>query len=345
MIEMVANPHMHNLVSWAADHPEGVVLSGDLTGSTEISLFRERFPDRFFSMGMAEQNMISFAGGLAREGFVPLIHTFSVFMYRRALDQIEMSLAYPNLRARLFGFLPGITTPGGASHQAINDIGVLRSVPNMTVMEMGDATNVESVLHISDGVDGPMYVRMLRKAVPRLFPASEPTVLDRARRLASGTDVTLLTSGICTAESLAAVKFLQKQGVGVDHFHISTLKPFHDNAIVESAARSRYGVVTFENHNIYGGLATATSELLVRSGVATRLVPVGLEDTYIHGASQAYLMEEYGLNGAVLVQHIGGLIGESFAVSEKELRREQDVSTESVDRGTGDIDRDRQEGM
>jgi transketolase len=339
MVEMVANPHMHNLVSWAEHHPEGVVLSGDLTGSTEISLFRDRFPDRFFSMGMAEQNMISFAGGLAREGYVPLVHTFAVFMYRRALDQIEMSVAYPNQRVRLFGFLPGVTTPGGASHQAINDIGVLRSVPNMTVMEMGDATDVESVLAIADGIEGPLYVRMLRKGVPRLFPVTEPTVLGRARPIAAGTDVTLLTSGICTAESMAAVEYLQSRGVGVDHFHISTLKPFGDEALVESAARSRYGVVTFENHSIYGGLATAAAELLARHGVAARLVPLGIEDTYIHGASQPYLMNEYGLTGAALVRRIGAVLGENFDFS---------GGPESPDGGgdgTTDFDRDRQEGM
>ncbi len=339
MIEMVANPHMHNLVSWAENHPEGVVLSGDLTGSTEISLFRDRFPERFFSMGMAEQNMISFAGGLAREGYVPLVHTFAVFMYRRALDQIEMSVAYPNQRVRLFGFLPGVTTPGGASHQAINDIGVLRSVPNMTVMEMGDATDVESVLGISDDVDGPLYVRMLRKAVPRLFPVTEPTVLGEARHITSGKDITLLSSGICTAESMAAVEYLQTQGVGVDHFHISTLKPFGDEAVVESAGRSRYGVVTFENHSTFGGLGTATAELLARHGVAARLVPMGIEDTYIHGASQAYLMEEYGLNAATLIRRIGGIMGVKFDFSGGY------DSTGGKGSDTTDFDRDRQEGL
>ena len=121
-MEMLSRVHARKLVAWAKDKPEVIVLSADLTSSTEIDLFRDAYPDRFFSMGMAEQNMMSFAGGLAREGFIPFVHTFAVFIYRRAYDQICDSIAYPNLRVRLFGFLPGATTPGGATHQAIEDI-------------------------------------------------------------------------------------------------------------------------------------------------------------------------------------------------------------------------------
>ncbi|MCX7679753.1 MAG: transketolase, partial [Spirochaetes bacterium] len=132
--------HAKNLIQWAQHHPNAVVLSADLTSSTEIDLFREMYPDRFLSMGIAEQNMLSFAGGLAREGFIPLVHTFAVFIYRRAFDQIAMSVAYPNLPVKMFGFLPGITTPGGATHQAIEDLAAMRALPNMTVLETGDAT-------------------------------------------------------------------------------------------------------------------------------------------------------------------------------------------------------------
>jgi transketolase len=133
-MEIVSKVHARNLARWAKDKPEVVVLSADLTGSTEIDLFKETYPDRFFSMGIAEQNMVSFAGGLAREGYIPFIHTFAVFIYRRAYDQVAMSVAYPNLPVRLIGFLPGITTPGGATHQAIEDIAVLRALPNMTIL-------------------------------------------------------------------------------------------------------------------------------------------------------------------------------------------------------------------
>jgi len=310
---------MHNLVEWTKNKPEVVVFSGDLTGSTEIKLFRDTYPDRFFSLGMAEQNMMSFAGGMARQGYTPFVHTFAVFMYRRALDQIEMSIAYPNLRVRMFGFLPGITTPGGVSHQAINDIGVLRSVPNMRILEMGDATDVESMLDVAHAIDGPVYVRMIRKEIPRLFPKSEPMEFRKVRRIAKGKDLTLLSTGICTEEAMRATKTLQEHGLSIDHLHATTLKPFDDQQVVESAANSKYGVITMENHNVLGGLATATAELLTAHGVGARVSPIGLQDTYAHGASQQYLMKEYGLDAMSLVRRVEEVVGDSFDVTEQEL--------------------------
>ena len=183
MIELVPRPHARNLVRWAKDRPQVVVLSADLTSSCEADDFREAYPERFFSMGMAEQNMMGFAAGLAREGFSPHVHTFAVFICRRPFDQVAMSIAYPNLPVRLVGFLPGITTPGGVTHQAVDDVALMRSLPNMTVVSCGDATDVESFLDVAAAVDGPVYVRMLRGQVPRLFDPAEPMALGRARVL------------------------------------------------------------------------------------------------------------------------------------------------------------------
>ena len=163
MTDLHSRVHAQNLVRFGREHPDVVVLSADLTSSTEAEDFKNACPDRFYSMGMAEQNMMSVAGGLAREGLVPLVHDFAVFMYRRALDQIEMSIAYPNLPVKMLGFLPGLTTPGGVSHQAINDLAVMTALPNVAVLECADATDVESVLAIAYAIDGPVYVRMLRE--------------------------------------------------------------------------------------------------------------------------------------------------------------------------------------
>jgi len=311
--------HENNLVRFAADKPEVIVFSGDLTGSTELKRFKATYPDRFFSLGMAEQNMMSWAGGMAREGFLPHVHTFAVFMYRRALDQIEMSIAYPNLRVRMFGFLPGITTPGGVSHQAIDDIAVLRGIPNLTIFETGDATDVESVLDLAHAVDGPVYVRMIRKEVPRLFPADRPTDFNTVRVVSEGTDVTLVTAGITTEEAIRATAFLRSKGVSVEHLHASTIKPFSDEQVVASAAKSRYGVLTAENHTIIGGLGTCVAELLAEHGVGSRLVRLGLNDSYAHGASREYLMREYGLDALSIVHRVEGMIGESFGASEADL--------------------------
>ncbi len=318
-IETVVRPHVENFITWAKNKPEVVVLSADLTNSSEVGRWRDTYPDRFFSVGMAEQNMLSFAGGLAREGYTPFIHTFAVFTYRRAYDQLAMSIAYPNLRVRLIGFLPGITTPGGVSHQAIEDIAIMRATPNMTVLETGDATEVESVLDVAQAVDGPVYVRMLRGVMPRLFPRTEPMQLDRVRVLSEGTDVTLLSAGIETEEAMRAVQALAVRGVGVQHLHVSTHKPFGDPEILSSIARTRRGVVTAENHTAVGGLGSAVAELIAEAGLGKRLVRVGLQDTYAHGASRAYLAREYGLDARGIVRGVERLLGYETEISPDEL--------------------------
>ncbi|MEJ5230361.1 MAG: transketolase C-terminal domain-containing protein [Pseudothermotoga sp.] len=316
-MKLEARVHERNLVKWAADKPEVVVFSADLTNSTEIGLFKETYPDRFYSFGMTEQNMMSAAGGMAREGFTPFVHTFAVFMYRRALDQIEMSIAYPNLRVRIFGFLPGITTPGGASHQAINDIGILRTVPNMTILETGDATEVESVLDVAQSIDGPVYVRQLRGQIPRLF--KEPMKLGKSRVLSRGNDLVLLTSGIMTEEALRVTPVLKKRGVSIEHLHISTHKPFNDENIINAIEKAKYGVVTMENHTIVGGLGSSVSELMSEQGLGKRLVRIGLRDTYAHGGSKEYLMKYYEIDAMSLVKSIENLIGQKLKITEQDL--------------------------
>ncbi len=316
---MVLRPHARNLVAWAKDKPAVVVLSADLTGSCEVDDFKEAYPDRFFSMGMAEQNMIGFAAGLAREGFEPFVHTFAVFLTRRVYDQVAMQVAYPCLRVRLIGFLPGITTPGGVTHQAIDDVALMRVLPNMTVLECGDATDVETVLDVAHSVPGPVYVRMLRGEVPRLFPKTDPLRLGQARVLSRGEDVAVLSSGICTEEALRATAALRRRGVSVEHLHVSTLKPFRDPAVLEAVARARYGVVTMENHSVIGGLGSAVAELMAEAGVGRRLLRLGLQDTFAHGASRAYLMREYGLDGMALVRAVERLLGTSLGLTETDL--------------------------
>lgn len=319
MVELVKRPHVENFIRWAADKPRVVVLSADLTNSCEVGKWRDTYPDRFFSMGMAEQNMMGFAAGLAREGFFPFIHTFAVFIYRRPYDQLAMSIAYPNLPVRFMSFLPGITTPGGVTHQAIEDVSIMRATPNMTILETGDATEVESVLDVAQSIDGPVYVRFLRGVVPRLFPKSEPMVLNQARVLQRGTDVAVLSSGICTEEAMRASAVLQERGISVTHLHISTHKPFNDPQVVEAIENARYGVVTMENHTVVGGLGSAVAEVIAEHGIGKKLVRIGLQDTYAHGASRHYLMKEYGLDATSLVRAIEKLSGQNLNISDEDL--------------------------
>lgn len=330
-MEIVKRPHVENFISWARHKPEVVVLSADLTNSCEVGQWRDTYPDRFFSMGMAEQNMMGVAAGLAREGYTPFIHTFAVFIYRRAYDQLAMSIAYPNLKVRFFGFLPGIVTPGGVTHQAIEDVAIMRATPNMTVLETGDATEVESVLDVAQAVDGPCYVRFLRGEIPRLFPKAEPFQINRARVLSEGNEIAVLTSGIMTEEAMRATRYLARQGVSVRHLHVSTHKPFSDPQILDAIRICRQGVVTLENHLTTGGLGTAVAELIADHGLGRRLVRLGLDDTYAHGASQGYLLAEYRLDAAALVSAIGELIGRPLQFAE------EDIESARVESGGADV--------
>lgn len=302
---------------YGKDRPEVVAFSADLSGGCEVRGFAETYPDRFYSMGIAEQNMHSFAGGMATEGFVPFIHTFAVFIYRRSLDMIHMSIAHPNLKVRMVGSVPGVTSPAGATHQAIDDIAVMRAVPNMTVIECGDATDVESFFRMQEKVEGPVYVRVLRGEVPRLFDT--PMELNRSRVLSEGEDIVVLSSGVCTEEAIRAVDALKKRGVSVHHRHVTCLKPFDDMELMEAVSKAKYGVVTMENHNIIGGLGSIVADKMAEMGIGKKLYKVGIRDVYMHGGSKLYLMKRYGLDAMALVRQVEEAVGRELGITEEML--------------------------
>lgn len=318
-MEVLTRVHAKNIVDWSKDNKDVVVMSADLTSSVEVDAFKAAYPDRFFSMGVAEQNMMSMAAGLAREGLIPLVHTFGVFIYRRSYDQIAMSIAYSNLPVKMFGFLPGIMTPGGASHQAIEDVALMRALPNMTVLDCGDATEVESILDIVKDIKGPVYVRMLRGEIPRLFPKNEKFKFNYARSLSTGDDITLFTSGICTEEALRATKIIQDRGVKLNHYHISTLKPFNDPRVLKAISEAKHGVITLENHSTIGGLGTCVAELMAENGIGKKLSKLGIQDTFSHGASKNYLMKELKMDAMALVHAVEKLMGKNLEINEHNL--------------------------
>jgi transketolase len=317
MVEMVNRPYERAFEKHALANPEVLCLSADLTSSCEIDKFRDRHPGQFLSLGMAEQNMMSFAGGLGLAGFRPFVHSFGVFLYRRPYDQLMASIAYPRRKVRLMGFLPGVTTPGGMTHQAIEDIAVMRSIPNMTVLETGDATEVESICEAADSIDGPVYCRVLRGTVPRLFDT--PIRVGRMRELALGDDVLIVTSGITTEEALRARGALERAGLSVRHLHLNTIKPFDAKAMLDHIASVRRGVVTLENHVTEGGIGSLVAEIMADNGVGKRLVRLGLRDTYAHGGSRPYLMKYYGLDATALVRGVEDLVGEDLGITEDML--------------------------
>ena len=316
-MERVIRVYDRAFEKYGKDRPEVVAFSADLSGGCEVRGFWEQNPERFYSMGIAEQNMHSFAGGMATEGFVPFIHTFAVFIYRRSLDMIHLSIAHPNLKVRMIGSVPGVTSPAGATHQALDDIAVMRAIPNMTVIECGDATDVESFFEMQENINGPVYVRVLRGEVPRLF--NTPMELNKSRKLTDGEDIVILSSGVCTEEAMRAVDALQKKGIGVHHRHVTCMKPFDDMELIEAIQNSKYGVITMENHNVLGGLGTIVADKMAEVGCGKKLYKVGIQDEYMHGGSKLYLMKRYGLDAMALVKKAEEAIGKDLEITEDML--------------------------
>ena len=288
-------PYGRAFVELARQREEILCLSGDLTRQTEIDLFQEEFPDRFIHAGMAEANMISMAGALARRGFVPFVHTFGVFATRRPLDQIVNCVAYPNLPVRIVGFMPGVSSPGGPSHQAIDDVALMRALPNMTVVDVADATEIrQAVLAIAD-VAGPVYLRLKRGEIPIVFDHRHEFSLAHAHVVHEGEDVVIFASGMMLSSALAAAQTLEDAGVSVGVVNVPVIKPLDRSTVIEMASRAR-AVVTAENHSIIGGLGSAVAEVLAEEGLGRRLRRVGIADTFAQGAQSAtWLFQKYGL--------------------------------------------------
>ena len=333
MVEMVTKPYATAFERHALANPDVLCLSADLTSSCEIDTFRDRHPDRFLSMGMAEQNMMSFAGGLGLAGFRPFIHTFGVFMYRRPYDQLMASIAYPRRKVRLMAFLPGITTPGGMTHQSIEDISVMRSIPNMTILETGDATEVESICAAADSIDGPVWCRVLRGSVHRLFDT--PIRVGKMRELATGDDILVVTAGICTEEAMRARTALEGAGISVRHLHLHTIKPFNTTALLDHVSAVRHGVITLENHVTEGGIGSLVAEAMADAGSGKPLIRLGLKDTYAHGGSRPYLMRYYRLDALALVQGIEKLVGQKLSITEDELDKVRIEAVHSLAKAEG----------
>ena len=302
-------PYGRALVEAARRRGEVLCLSGDLTKQTEVDLFQAEFPERFIHGGMAEANMMSMAGALARCGYLPFVHTFGVFATRRPFDQIANAIAYPNLPVRIIGFMPGVSTPGGPSHQAIDDVALMRALPNMTVVDVADAVETRQVVSAIVDVPGPVYVRLKRGEIPLIFDDDHVLRLDRASVVVAGTDVALLASGMMLAAALAAAQALRPRGVSVSVVNVPVIKPLDSAAVLEAAGPARL-VVTAENHSIIGGLGSAVAETMAEAGLGRPLRRVGLRDTFAEGSLDApYLFGKYGLSTAAIVGTIWTALG------------------------------------
>src|ERR1700730_3611440 len=307
----VLKPYGQSLVDLAKERDAVVCFTGDLTRQCEIDLFAEAFPGRFIHAGMAEANMIGMAAALARDGFIPFVHTFGVFATRRPLDQIINAVAFPNLKVRVLGFMPGVSSPGGPSHQAIDDVALMRAVPNMTVLDVADAVEVRQVPRAIVDVDGPVYVRLKRGEIPVIFGDEHRLSLDRAGVLTPSGGVVLLASGMMLASALAAARVLEAHGVTATVVNVPVIKPLDAATVTEVAGAAR-AVVTAENHTVVGGLGTAVAEVLAEAGLGRPLRRVGLRDTFAEGARTApYLFGRYGLSTQSIIDAAWAALGQT----------------------------------
>lgn len=298
-IEVMA-PYRDALVRLGEARSDVVVLGADLGNSTEIDGFRDRFPDRFFNVGAAEQNEVDIAVGLAFEGDVPFVHSFGVFLTRRAYEQVCVQVAMHAANVKLIGVIPGLTSRLGPTHQAIEDLSLMRMLPGMTVIDPADATEIEQVVPAIAGHVGPVYARMLRREVPRWFdPATYRFRIGCGVPLREGHDVLLCTTGIMLRSTIEAADQLAGQGVSAAVLHLPTIKPLDEEAILERAEGVR-GVVTAENHLVAGGLGGAVAELLSER-MPRQLARIGVRDVFACPGSPEYLFERYELTANAIV--------------------------------------------
>ncbi|MCS7102072.1 MAG: transketolase family protein [Burkholderiaceae bacterium] len=293
------------LVELAERDPAIVGLSADLAKYTDMHVFAQAFPERFFQMGMAEQLLMGAAGGFAKEGFVPFATTYAVFAARRAYDFIHQVIAEENLNVKIACALPGLTTGYGPSHQATEDLAIFRGMPNLTIVDPCDALDIEQAVPAIAAHQGPVYMRLLRGQVPLVLDAYDYRFeLGRAKLLRDGGDALVIASGILTMRALEAAAALQADNVGVAVLHVPTIKPLDEETIVREAARGGRLVIVAENHSIVGGLGEAIAGVLLRAGVAPPFRQIALPDAFLDAGALPTLHEKYGISTAAIVRSI-----------------------------------------
>jgi len=303
------------LVELGAADPRVVVLDADVSCSTQTKHFGERFPGRFFNLGVCEANMISVAAGLATCGYVPFASAFALFVAMRAGDQIRSQVAYPGLNVKLIGGYAGFSDfADGASHQSIEDIAVMRAIPNMTVISPSDITTTRAAVRAMLDFDGPVYLRISREAVSEDYPGDKPFDIGRAIEVHRGRDVTIVASGTMVRPAREAVSLLVARGVAARLVDMHTIKPL-DRESVERAARQTGAIVTVEEHNVFGGLGAAVCEAVCET-CPVPVVRVGVPDRFGETGAYAEILERAGLSPA----SIAGAAERAVAMKKKEPR-------------------------
>ncbi len=286
------------------------VFDADLSRATETARFKKEFPDRYFDVGIAEANMVSMAAGFALTGKLTICGTFATFISRRVCDQIFVSCALNDANIRLIGVEPGLSSGrNGATHQAIDDMAVIRSCPGMTIIDPADATEIRQILHASLDHHGPMYLRMLRGDSPIIFdPEKSESKWGKAKHVESGKDITLICTGIMLEICLEVCEFFKKEGIEVELLHMPFIKPFDNEAVIESAKKTGR-VVTAENHSIIGGLGSAVLEALSDS-CPVPVTRIGIKDEFGECGEPESLFEKFGFSKKHIIKAIRDRLAE-----------------------------------
>lgn len=303
---VVDAPFGKALARLGAERPNIVGLTADLGKYTDIHPFRDAFPQRYFNVGMAEQNLVAVAAGLARTGKQAFATTYGVFASRRAFDFVAIALAHSNLDVKIVAGLPGLTTGYGGTHQAIEDLALMRMIPDLVVIDPMDATEIAAATDAMSDHRGPVYMRLLRGQVPVVLDPVYRFEIGKARQLRQGSDIGIISTGLMSERAIDAADTLSRQGLSVGVLHVPTLKPF-DTATVADFASGVRQLVTAENHVMVGGLASLVVETLFDAGIAKKTTRIGLPDRYIECGSVATLQARYGLTTDAIVKRIVAL--------------------------------------
>jgi transketolase len=300
-------PFGHALVELARVKHNVIGMTADLGKYTDLHIFAKAFPERYYQMGMAEQLLMGAAAGFAHEGAQPFVTTYAVFATRRAYDFIHQTIAEDDLDVKIVCALPGLTTGYGPSHQAAEDLALMRAMPNMTVIDPCDALDIEQMVPAIAAHKGPVYARLLRGNVPAVLDEYDYRFeLGKAKLLRGGNDVLLISSGIMTMRSLEVAKALEADSIDAAVLHVPTIKPLDTETILREAKRSGRLVVVAENHTVIGGLGEAVARELLTAGVAPAFRQIALPDAFLDAGALPTLHERYGIATDAMCTRIKG---------------------------------------
>lgn len=303
--ETISAPFGEALNKLAETRKDIVGVTADLAKYTDLHIFAQKYPERFFQVGIAEQLAMATAGGLAKTGLTPFVTTYAVFATRRAYEFIHQIIAEENLNVKIAVALPGLTTGYGPSHQATEDIAMMRGIPNLTIIDPCDACEIEQIVPEIADHKGPAYLRLLRGKVPAILKDYDYKFeIGKAKLLEDGNDVLMISTGILTMRALEAAKKLHDEGVSVAVLHCPTIKPLDTETILKEVTKSSRLVIVAENHSEVGGLGESIASLLTKEQITTRFKQIALPDKFLHAGALPTLHDNYGISTEAICNSI-----------------------------------------